>query len=102
MNVPSVNDQGQVISGTGVIGGTAASTTSQLANTFVTSPTAVETSATAAATSTTTSTASGIGNFGTCSVPEIKFGVGFDGRTETSFEPTDQSRFDLFLTSCNN
>jgi hypothetical protein len=30
-----------------------------------------------------------IGNFGSCSVPEIEFGVGFDNRRETSFRPVD-------------
>jgi len=32
-----------------------------------------------------------IGNFGSCSVPQIEFGQGFDGRKETSFQPVDQS-----------
>lgn len=32
-----------------------------------------------------------IGNFGSCSVPQIEFGQGFDGRKETSFKPVDQS-----------
>jgi len=31
--------------------------------------------------------------FGSCSVPQIKFGVGFDNRKETSFEPVDNSKF---------
>ena len=30
-----------------------------------------------------------IGNFGSCSVPEIEFGAGFDNRRETSFQPVD-------------
>lgn len=34
--------------------------------------------------------AGNIGNFGSCSVPEIQFGAGFDGRRETSFEPVDK------------
>ena len=33
--------------------------------------------------------ASDIGDFGSCSIPQIKFGVGFDNRKETSFEPVD-------------
>jgi len=33
--------------------------------------------------------AGNIGNFGSCSVPEIEFGVGFDNRRETSFRPID-------------
>jgi hypothetical protein len=36
---------------------------------------------------------SSIGNFGSCSVPQIKFGVGFDNRKETSFEPADQTSY---------
>jgi len=31
-----------------------------------------------------------IGDFGSCSVPQIEFGQGFDGRKETSFKPVDQ------------
>jgi len=31
-----------------------------------------------------------IGSFGSCSVPQIEFGAGFDGRNETSFRPVDQ------------
>ena len=34
-----------------------------------------------------------IGNFGSCSIPEIEFGVGFDGRRETSFQPADKQSF---------
>ena len=37
-----------------------------------------------------------IGNFGSCSVPEIEFGVGFDGRRETSFQPVDKGMFSSF------
>ncbi|KAF8896338.1 hypothetical protein BD779DRAFT_577336 [Infundibulicybe gibba] len=31
--------------------------------------------------------------FGKCSTPQIEFGAGFDGRRETSFQPTDKSSF---------
>jgi hypothetical protein len=48
---------------------------------------ASSTGADAASVNTTTS----IGNFGSCSVPEINFGVGFDNRKETSYLPVDQS-----------
>jgi hypothetical protein len=62
---------------------------------------AVVASAAAAASKATAATAdvasssssSSIGNFGKCSIPEIKFAVGFDGRKETSFEPVDQVSF---------
>ena len=33
-----------------------------------------------------------IGNFGSCSIPQIQFGAGFDGRRETSFEPVDKGK----------
>ncbi|KAG6908689.1 hypothetical protein DXG01_003703 [Tephrocybe rancida] len=39
---------------------------------------------------TTTSTPGSIGDFGKCSVPQIEFGVGFDNRKETSFQPVDK------------
>ncbi|KAL9714092.1 hypothetical protein Ac2012v2_002400 [Leucoagaricus gongylophorus] len=29
-------------------------------------------------------------SFGSCSIPEIEFGAGFDGRRETSFQPADK------------
>ncbi|CAL1716113.1 unnamed protein product [Somion occarium] len=46
-------------------------------------------STTAAAPSASSTAAVGdIGDFGSCSVPRIEFGVGFDNRKETSFEPT--------------
>ncbi|KAG9099074.1 hypothetical protein FRC06_005673 [Ceratobasidium sp. 370] len=32
-------------------------------------------------------------NFGTCSNPTIEFGVGFDGRTEASFQPVNKASF---------
>jgi len=33
-------------------------------------------------------------SFGSCSVPQIIFGVGFDNRKETSFEPADKKSYD--------
>ena len=35
------------------------------------------------------SASSSIGDFGSCSVPQITFATGLDGRKETAFEPTD-------------
>ncbi|VDC04785.1 unnamed protein product [Peniophora sp. CBMAI 1063] len=50
--------------------------------------------AAAATTSAAASTASGdIGDFGSCSVPQIEFGAGFDNRKETSFQPVDKTSF---------
>jgi len=36
---------------------------------------------------------SAIGDFGSCTIPEIEFGVGFDNRRETSFRPADLDSF---------
>ncbi|KAF8349140.1 hypothetical protein F5887DRAFT_949554 [Amanita rubescens] len=38
-------------------------------------------------------TTTSIGNFGSCSVPQINFGVGFDNRKETSYLPVDQQSY---------
>ena len=59
--------------------------------TVTASSAATATSAAAAASS--TASASDIGDFGSCSVPQIEFGVGFDNRKETSFEPVDQTSY---------
>lgn len=34
-----------------------------------------------------------IGDFGSCSIPEIDFAAGFDGRKETAFQPKDLASF---------
>lgn len=65
-NVSAVDDQGNIIAGTG-------------------NPAASPTAAAPA-------------DFGSCSVPQIEFGVGFDGRKETSFQPTDK-RMSFFCVS---
>ena len=60
-----------------------------------TSAAATTTTADAAASTTAasnTAAASNIGDFGSCSVPQIEFGVGFDNRKETSFQPVDKSK----------
>ncbi|KAJ3714238.1 hypothetical protein C8R42DRAFT_726724 [Lentinula raphanica] len=69
---------------------TDAASTTAAATDAATATAAASSSATAA---TSTAAASDIGNFGSCSVPQIQFGVGFDGRRETSFEPVDQTSF---------
>lgn len=43
-------------------------------------------------------TTSNVGDFGSCSIPQIKFGTGFDERRETAFEPVDQSASSIALT----
>ncbi|KAI0775307.1 hypothetical protein BD413DRAFT_491809 [Trametes elegans] len=50
-------------------------------------------STSSAATATSTAGAGAIGDFGKCSVPQIEFGVGFDNRKETSFQPVDKTSF---------
>ena len=47
-----------------------------------------------------TSNAGNIGNFGSCSVPKIEFGQGFDGRKETSFRPADMSKPKVIASQC--
>ncbi|OCH86068.1 hypothetical protein OBBRIDRAFT_856430 [Obba rivulosa] len=91
--VTAVDDQGNPIAGTGSSSAVAAPAASSVAASAVaTTASAVATAASTAA-STSTSSSSGIGNFGSCSVPQIEFGAGFDGRKETSFEPVDQTSF---------
>ena len=45
--------------------------------------------------------AGNIGDFGICSIPEIEFGAGFDGRRETSFQPADKGVYLLWGSSIN-
>ncbi|KAI0690166.1 hypothetical protein BC835DRAFT_198827 [Cytidiella melzeri] len=87
--VAAVDDQGNVVAGTGASAAAASAAVSTASVADV--ATSVATSSAAAATSAAaTSSSAGIGNFGKCSVPKINFGVGFDNRKETSFEPADQ------------
>ncbi|CAK5284228.1 unnamed protein product [Mycena citricolor] len=51
------------------------------------------TAASTAALAVSTGTSGSFGNFGSCPLPLIKFGVGFDNRKETSFEPQDQTAY---------
>jgi len=100
--VSVVSDQGVTQS---IVATTAASTTSatvsQVASSSLVSVSAATqvavatsvasaTTAASAAASSSTLSASQIGNFGSCSVPQIEFGTGFDGRKETAFQPVDQ------------
>jgi hypothetical protein len=39
-----------------------------------------------------------VGNIGSCSVPEIEFGPGFDNRKETSYQPVNKSQRYLVLS----
>jgi hypothetical protein len=93
-NVEAIDDQGRVIAGsTGgsvdvvAVGGAPATPVATKATTKAPAATAPVAAAPA------TGAASSIGNFGKCSVPQIEFAVGFDGRTETSFRPVDLASF---------
>ncbi|KAF8071900.1 hypothetical protein FPV67DRAFT_1483096, partial [Lyophyllum atratum] len=87
-DIASVDNQGKAVPGTG--NGNPAPATTAAPNTNV----AVSTSTVAAPATTATAAGNGgIGNFGKCSIPQIEFGAGFDGRRETSFQPTDKASF---------
>lgn len=81
-SVAVIDDQGRVVSG-----GSAGSASPAP----VVQPTATLVATAVTAVATESSSNSPIGNFGECSVPEIEFGTGFDGRKETSFQPVDKS-----------
>ncbi|KAK0223337.1 hypothetical protein IW262DRAFT_1269388 [Armillaria fumosa] len=100
-SIAAVDDQGNVIAGTGS-GSSSDTNATSVASASGTPATASATTAAAVtdassavqSTSTSsTSTSSSIGNFGSCSTPQIEFGVGFDGRKETSFEPVDKQSY---------
>ncbi|KAF7314188.1 hypothetical protein MKEN_00891000 [Mycena kentingensis (nom. inval.)] len=92
-DVAAIDDQGREIAdSTGgdvdaavVSGG---SSSSAAADSAASSTTTAEASDATEA-SDSTSNASSIGDFGSCSIPEIEFAAGFDGRKETSFQPAD-------------
>ncbi|THH01484.1 hypothetical protein EW026_g1254 [Hermanssonia centrifuga] len=87
--VAEVDDQGRTVAaGTG-----SAATSSAQAATLVATSVAASTTADASSATSTAAASSGIGNFGKCSVPQIEFGTGFDGRKETSFEPVDKTSY---------
>ncbi|KAI0732466.1 hypothetical protein C8Q72DRAFT_874130 [Fomitopsis betulina] len=86
-SIAPVSDQGvtESISAT-----TAAATAAATSNVAVSSSV---TDAASAAAASSTASASSIGDFGSCTVPQIEFGVGFDNRKETSFQPVDQTSY---------
>jgi hypothetical protein len=99
-DVTALDDQGNPIAGTSsatVAASSAASVsaaTATAATTTASADAAAATSpSTSASTSASNSTGTDIGNFGKCSVPQIEFGVGFDNRKETSFQPVDKSTY---------
>ncbi|KAH8118038.1 hypothetical protein DFH11DRAFT_1541287 [Phellopilus nigrolimitatus] len=93
-SVAEVDDQGNVVSGSGSGAASAAAGASAATVAAGASSTAAATAAAAAApAASATAASSGVGNFGSCTTPQIQFGVGFDNRKETSFEPVDQTSF---------
>ncbi|KAF7365278.1 hypothetical protein MVEN_00399600 [Mycena venus] len=92
-NIEAVDDQGNPIAGT--TGGSVSVAATGAAETgAAATATAAPASATTAISAVdVTATSSSIGNFGSCSIPQIEFGVGFDNRKETSFQPVDKTSF---------
>lgn len=89
--VTAVDDQGNEIPGSAIGGGADAADTGNASSAATSAANAAtETAAAPAA----TGDAGSIGNFGICSVPKIEFGVGFDNRKETSFQPADKTSYD--------
>jgi hypothetical protein len=81
--VAEVDDQGNIV---GAAGSSTTSSTS--------TPSASATASSSASTGSCGSSASSsIGNFGSCSLPQIEFGTGFDGRKETSFQPVNKTSY---------
>ncbi|KAJ3936289.1 MAG: hypothetical protein NXY57DRAFT_1082213, partial [Lentinula lateritia] len=96
--VPVVSDQGVTLG----VGDTSAAATdaatdttsaADVATTSVAVASATAEASSSAAVATSTASAADIGNFGSCTVPQIQFGVGFDNRRETAFEPVDQTSY---------
>ncbi|KAJ7935579.1 hypothetical protein B0H13DRAFT_2649708 [Mycena leptocephala] len=96
-DVEAVDDQGNVIAGsTGgdvSVAATGAAETGAVETGAAAATTAAESAATSVAAVAVTATSSSIGDFGKCTIPQIEFGVGFDGRKESSFEPVDKVSF---------
>jgi hypothetical protein len=97
--VAEVDDQGRVV---GAAGSAAAAAPAQASSAAAAAPVqassaaaapAQASAAAAAAPASAAAASSGVGNFGSCSVPQIEFGLGFDNRKETSFQPVDKKSF---------
>jgi len=86
--VSAIDDQGRVVAGSSSGAGAAAGAADP-------APAATDKAAAPAATAAPASDAGAgaVGDFGKCSVPQIEFGVGFDNRKETSFQPVDKASF---------
>ncbi|KDQ24717.1 hypothetical protein PLEOSDRAFT_1047638 [Pleurotus ostreatus PC15] len=85
VDIPARDTSGTPIPGTGSVAGSSSS---------VSLPASTVTSASASAQTTPSSSNSdGLGDFGSCTVPQIEFGAGFDNRRETSFRPVDRTSY---------
>jgi len=89
--VAAVDDQGNIIAGTGSI--SASPPASFGPSTTISSSASASTTHASGSASAGGANASGVDNFGSCSVPQIEFGTGFDGRKETSFQPVNKTSF---------
>lgn len=98
--VAAVDNQGNVIAGSTSDGAAGAAPASSAAATEA--ATATSAAAPAATSAAADSGSSAVGDFGSCSVPQIEFGVGFDNRKETSFEPVDKGTCSPCLELCND
>lgn len=112
--VPQVSNTGVTLAASGAASATAAAASSAAAAASSTAA-AVSTTAAAgkatsaavaastvagAAAASSTASSSSIGNFGSCTVPQIEFGVGFDNRKETSFQPVDETSYNHGMSAC--
>ncbi|KAF4597270.1 hypothetical protein EYR40_007722 [Pleurotus pulmonarius] len=85
VDIPARDTSGTPIPGTGSVTGSSSS---------ISLPASTATSASAStATTPSSSNSDGLGDFGSCTVPQIEFGAGFDNRRETSFRPVDRTSY---------
>ncbi|KAJ7784630.1 hypothetical protein B0H16DRAFT_1493232 [Mycena metata] len=80
------------VAGVSASSGSASSGSGSAADTTAAAATAPA-ATTAAAPPAVVATSSSIGNFGSCTVPQIEFATGFDNRKETSFQPVDKTSY---------
>ena len=86
--VTAIDNQGNAVAGTGAGTGAGAGGDGAGSSATDSATTPVETGSNNAGGGGAAG-AGGAGEFGSCTVPQIEFGVGFDNRKETSFQPAD-------------
>lgn len=86
--IASIDNQGKVVPGTGSSSGN--NNAASPSNSAVV-PSSTSSAATPAQSGSTGT--GGIGDFGSCTVPQIEFATGFDNRKETSFQPVDKKSY---------